>query len=167
MQGSLSWYEDISADYFISALQLWICHLLPLTWKVKYLFAFLFVWYQLNRARLSPPVCSCVSAEMRSISLIYTKSDLAFKADKLSVLTQPFSEWSITICWLQHHIRSRTCLSVLVPVTVTHLVNFSYLASLHCSVSMYKWWIVMFINLHKRFWDTGMKCTMLILRIYC
>ena len=76
-----------------------------------------FIWYQLNRARLSPPAFSCVSAEMRSIIVIYTKSDLAFKADKLSVRTQPFSEWSITICWLQHHVRSRTCLSVLVPVT--------------------------------------------------
>lgn len=60
-------------------------------------------------ARLSLPACSCASAERRSIIVIYTTSDLAFKADKLSVLIQPFSELSITICWLQHHIRSRTC----------------------------------------------------------
>lgn len=104
-----SWREGISADpCFIFALQLQICHL-PLTWTLKYAFALLTAWYQLTRARPSPPVHSCVPAGMRSISLIYTKNDLAFKADKLSVLTQPFSEWSLTICCWEQKLSVCTC----------------------------------------------------------
>lgn len=73
------------------------------------------------------------------------------------------------LCWLKHSVNevsrsaagSRSCLSVLAPDTDS-LVNFSSLTSLHCSGSLYKLWIVLFINLHKRLWDTGIKCRLLI-----
>lgn len=63
------------------------------------------------------------------------------------------------LCWLNHLVnevsQSAGCSTALganlyLFLSLTHLVNFSYLASLHCSVSLYKLWIVRFINLHKK-----------------